>query len=562
METTQSGEFAQKVIKMEHELLARGIPENEVHRAVVSYFSEPQPFATPWPGAITGLDLTARINTVKVPDTGVPLTDFTGLPDDTQPYPTSNQSPYGIGNTQQPYPSFYSPTNNINSQSNAYSVLNYPISSSSNWLGTASDVNSEPSMHGEYGYHITQSIPPWRYGIEQSQMYPAANNNIIIPPSGAIMESQKDDTKKKLLSMMGKWALLLGGVAGMDAIIKNHIDSGSTDTLEIIAEYNYHGHDADDECAEFAGKRFNLLETNNRPVIPSEKLGYTTTHPECKCTWDVKLNVKPFTNKLTKSQQSDISGIETHISNAAKKGELHKINDKGKLSKKTTKKNPLKEIPCVCSLKIPSAKFGMTQKRLQEAFASLRSEFEWLTDDYIENAKRLTKEANGVLYLIRAAAESVTDHRSEGEKYRRKLTSDELNSMTRTIIDKSMDINHQPEYETDTIILDADFDKNRKEIQTLVIVRDREINQAIDDRKITAVSINGGMPRSEKVEQCDHNCTGGNCELCLVPHGVVLGELDGIGMTFVVTDPKGLYWNGHHIPSAEPGVKVTRIEKL
>jgi len=215
VETTPSGEFAQKVIQMEHELLARGIPEEEVHRAVLAYFSGPEPPpAMPWPGPSTGLDLAATINTVKVPDTGVPLTDFTGLPKDVQPYPTPNKSPYGIGTTLQPYPSFYSPAKNLGSLSNTYNILNYPIDSSSNWIGTASDVNSEPSMHGEHGYHVAQSIPPWRYPIEQSQVYPPATRDIIIPPSGAITEAQKDDTKKKLLSMIGKWALLLGGVVG------------------------------------------------------------------------------------------------------------------------------------------------------------------------------------------------------------------------------------------------------------------------------------------------------------------------------------------------------------
>lgn len=559
---TPDGDFAQKVMQMEHELLIRGVPPSEVHRAVVAYFSGPEPPpAMPWPGPVTGLDLAATISTVKVPDTGVPLTDFTGLPNDVQPYPTPNQSPYGIGTTQQPYPSFYSPAKNLGSLSNTYDVLNATTASSSNWIGTASDVNSEPSMHGETGYNVAQSIQPWRYPIEQSQTYPQTNN-ILIPPSGGIVEAQKDDTKKSLLSMMAKWALLLGGVVGMDAIIKNYIDSGSDKPLEIIAEFHYHGHDNDDECAKFAGKRFNLLETHTRPVIPSEKLGYTTTHPNCKCTWDIKSNAKLFTNNLSKKEQNDITGIETHITDAAKKGKLHKVEKDGKLSKKTTKKNPLKETPCPCLLKIPTPKFRMTRKTIQESFQNLRSQFAWLTDDYISNARKLAKEADGVLYVIRAAGESITDHRGEGEEYRRKLSADELNSMTRTIIDKTMDINHQPEFQTDAIILDAEFDNIRKEIQTLVIERDSEINQAIDDGKITAVSINGGMPRTEKVEKCDHGCSNGNCEMCLVPHGVVLGELDGIGMTWVVTDPRGIYWDGHFIPSAEPGIKFTRIEKL
>jgi len=562
---TTSGEFAQKIIQMQNELLSRGIPIEEVHRAVMQYFSEPQQTPIiPWPGAITGLDLTANIEPLKIPDTGVPLTNFAGLPMNTTPYPTSNQSPYGIGSTSKPYPSFYSPTENESSLSNSYNILNHPYPYDSvNWTGTASDLNSQPSMHGEHGYNVTQSIPPWRYNIEQSQMYPHTKSDIIIPPSGIITESQKDDTKKKLLDKIGKWALLLGGVAGMNTIIKNYIDSGTDEPFEIIAQYNYHGHDSDDECVGFAGKRFNLLETHSRPVIPSEKLGYTTTHPNCKCTWDVKPNVKPFTNKLTKKQQNDIDSIETHITSTAKKGQLHKVDVNGNLSKNTTKKNPLKEIPCMCSLKIPAPKFVMSKKRLQESITNLRQEFVWLTDDYIKSAKKLADDAGGVLYLIRAAGETITDHREgEGEKYRRKLSADELNSMTRTIIDKSMDINHNAEYETDAIILDADFDKNRREIQTLVIERDNTINRAIGEGIITAVSINGGMPRSETVEPCEHDCTSNNCELCLVPHGVVLGELDGIGMTWVITDPNGLFWHGQHIPMAEPGIKFTKIEVI
>ena len=70
------------------------------------------------------------------------------------------------------------------------------------------------------------------------------------------------------------------------------------------------------------------------------------------------------------------------------------------------------------------------------------------------------------------------------------------------------------------------------------------------------------MPRSESIEPCENGCTTSSCELCLVPQGVVLGELDNIAMTFVITDPNGLYWNGHHVPSAEPGIKFTKIEVL
>jgi hypothetical protein len=629
---TLSGDLVQKAIQMEHELLSRGVPEEEVHRAVVEYFSQREPpYAMQWPGPVTGYDLAGRLDPLIVPDTGVPLTDFTGLPKNVEPFPTSNKSPYGIGDS---YPSNPTPDpNSLGNLSNTYDVLNPPYpGDNTNWSATASKKDSEPLMRGEHGFTVEKAIPEWRYPVEQSQTYPLKVPDIVIPPSGInplaeaydsdelragieielehtdnrntakqiaidhlnedpkyytkllthvepkkkyllekISEAKKPQDLKKLLA---KWALLLGGAVGINALLKNYEDSGvdgepPTDPLEIFAEYQYHGHDSDDECAPYNGKRFNLLETHNRPVIPSENLGYTTTHPNCKCTWKVIQNYKKAPDSLTRKEESEIHGIESHIKKAANDGTLHTVKKDGKLSDRTRTTNPMKEL-CSCmnvsipeiKLDIPSRSLLMKRKNLQETMSELRSEFGWLTDDYILKAKELSEEANGRLYLIRAAGETVTDHRGEGEPYKRKLSSDELNSMTRTAIGKKMDINHQPEYETDATILDAEFDKNRKEIQMLVLERDPQINNAIEDGKITAVSINGGMPRNESIEPCNHNCKTNNCELCLVPKGVVLGEIDGIGMTWVVTDPDGLYWNGHYLPKAQPGIKFTKIEAL
>jgi hypothetical protein len=569
-----TGDIAQNAIQMEHELLARGIPENEVHRAVIAYFSQREPpAAMPWPGPVTGVDLAGNVNNVIVPDTGTPLTNFNGLPADTQPYPTPNKSPYGIGSN--PYPSNPTPDpNSVGSVSNTYNISNppYPYESAV-WNGLGSNVNSQPSMHGEYGFNVASLVPTFPNDYEALHSDTRVNSKGI-QPSGAVTEAKKENQKKKYQKLLAKWALLIGGAVAIDHIIKNYIDSDTEQPLQVFAEYQYHGHDSDDECAKFSKKTFDLLETHNRPVIPSEDIGYTTTHPNCICTWKVLPNYTGKGNSLSRKEESDIHSIESYISKAAKDGTLHKIDKDGKLATKTTKKNPLKELCDCMNVRIPSisldlparAKVGMSWPKrkaaLQEAISNLRSEFDWLTDDYILKAKELAEEAEGQLYLIRAAGESVTDHRSEGEPYRRKLSADELNSMTRTIIGKSMDINHQPEYETQATILDAEFDKSRKEIQTLVIERDHQIIDAIKDKKITAVSINGGMPRSESVEKCNHDCAGDSCELCVVPKGVVLGESDGIGMTWVITDPNGLYWNGHFVSSAEPGIKFTRIETL
>jgi len=119
-------DMIQNIIQMEHDLLSRGVPENEVHRAVIAYFSEPEPPpAMPWPGPVTGVDLAGTVNYAITPDSGEPTTYFQGLPKDVQPYPTSNVSPYGIGSSSQPYQSFLTPDpNSVNSQSNVYQVQN------------------------------------------------------------------------------------------------------------------------------------------------------------------------------------------------------------------------------------------------------------------------------------------------------------------------------------------------------------------------------------------------------------------------------------------------------
>ena len=91
---------------------------------------------------------------------------------------------------------------------------------------------------------------------------------------------------------------------------------------------------------------------------------------------------------------------------------------------------------------------------------------------------------------------------------------------------------------------------------------DPEINAAIQQGVIEAVSINGGAPRAETIEPCVHNCTSGECELCVVPRGVILGENDGIALTWVVSAPNGLMWRGNSIPHAQPGVRTTVIQRV
>ena len=194
--------------------------------------------------------------------------------------------------------------------------------------------------------------------------------------------------------------------------------------------------------------------------------------------------------------------------------------------------------------------------RIRETIGELSTQFNWMTPDYLQRVSELGRTVNGRFVLVRASAEAITDHRSEGEPYRRLLKGDELAQLTRTGIGKTTDINHLgAEYKVDSDVLDAEYDPVRKETQMMVHLRDPEIIHLIETGQISTVSINAGMPRHMNTE-CDVN------ECFVVPRGLLLGELDGIAFTWVVSDPNGIVWRGNHIAPATPGVKTTRIEML
>ena len=195
-------------------------------------------------------------------------------------------------------------------------------------------------------------------------------------------------------------------------------------------------------------------------------------------------------------------------------------------------------------------------KLIRETIGELTHQFNWMTDDYIQRVSELGKSVGGKFVLVRASAEAITDHRSEGEPYRRLLKGDELAQLTRTGIGKSTDINHLgKEFKVDSDVLDAEYDPIRKETQMLVHLRDPEIIHYIETGDIQTVSINAGMPRHMHTE-----CDTGEC--FVVPRGLLLGELDNIAFTWVVNNPSGILWRGRQIPAATPGVKTTKIELL
>lgn len=301
-----------------------------------------------------------------------------------------------------------------------------------------------------------------------------------------------------------------------------------------MARYIYTGHDDDDICQRFANRIYDLADYQ-RPVPPSEGRGYTNTHPNCQCKWEpVEEDTKP--SMLRKKEKEHIQGVHRIIGQKARHGTLHKVHKDGRVYKTTTEINP---------------------RKIQETISGLRNEFQWMTPDYLNKIKALEGKLGGRFLLIRAAGESVTDHRFSypPEPYRRLLSSDELFAMARTAIGKGLDINHFGlEFKTEGKVIDSEFDKRLKQIQMLVHESDPEILNAIDQGIITAVSINGSPARQTDIE-CKDECF-------VVPKGIVLGEHDGIALTYVVTNPRGFEWRGKHIPPDVPGIKITKIESL
>lgn len=279
----------------------------------------------------------------------------------------------------------------------------------------------------------------------------------------------------------------------------------------------------------------------HRPILPSEGSGYTNTHPNCQCKWDKftiiddspekiampTRNGQPLANFAWKGRAIERL-VDTNISiqNKMAKGELRPLDDKG---------------------------------RIQETVQTLKHEFKWMSPEYFGKLK--DTKTNGKFLLIRATQAALTDHRHEGEQYKRFLSPNELHAMARTaILSYRMDVNHDtPLRDPDKRrVMDSEFDPTTQSIQMLVHEDDEEILRAIEDGTIDAVSINAGQPREQPLVCKDAMCT----EKVQEPRGMVLGERDGISLTYVVTNPKGFFYNGRYIPPAEPGVKTTAIQIL
>lgn len=467
-----------------------------------------------------------------------------------------------------------------------------PLLDNTNYMAASGNNNKDQpaSIHGEQGWVPSKQIPEESYydpmnkswSKRKSGQPPQTSNistqitygdSVYAPQDNQPGESEAVVPRNQILPAQG--SVIEPGtkeqIMGMEPPIK----------LRQMGKFHYSGHG---ELSKYQERRNNhICEQLNgtiwdmsdryRPILPSEGAGITSTHPNCLCTWQYFTEVDPdplayaMTRKPTLNGQSledfkwkgkaidHIERVNNLISDKYQMGTLHKLNKDGSVG-------GLMECQCGCKKHKTLNKIHKLRESMLGFRESLLQEFRWITPEYLAKIKDMEREVGGKFYLVRASAETITDHRSEGEPYRRKLDSEELWATARTGIGKGTDINHDPRYKTDGYVVDGDFDPIRKEVQYIVHESDPEVIRAIDNRVITAVSINGGAPRLEFVAPCEDGCESSECELCLHPRGVILGEEDNIAFTWVVTSPQGMKWHGIHMNAASPGVKLTKIEPL
>lgn len=533
----------QSIITRYQQLKQEGIDDTEINRTILYEFGTDIPF----PNFINDWSPPEDIGQGFVPPIGMEVPD-TGYP------PQVNGNGYAGGRDVAQLPSY-----KLDEPFYPRPPTQPDPHPSQNWSATGSKVDSEPPTIGITGYNVAQSIPPWRYE-------PESTRELILERDKRTGRYLKDGTTKTdhmtdrslpqaLEKARGEY---LHGIpepnhqttVEMPHMIVDEVDEGDLDDdddeppyMDILieieprwAKYHYvRPHIEDDVCRQFHMKTFDLNDTVHRPVPPSEGLGYTTTHPNCQCWWQFIENPSR-TDEVSQNEQKEFTKIKKSITRKANTHDLHTIFPDGTLSQRTRGTNPMREL-----------------------IMGIRHEFDWLSDDYLLKVKQI--KAPGRMFLIRASGEAITDHRGEGEPLRRWLTPTELHGMARTAVGKGMDVNHRADLRTMAQVLDSEFNPTRNEIQMLVNEQDPEIINGIDRGFITAVSINGGSPRTEKI-MCPDCDNGVQCECFIVPEGVILGELDDIALTWVVTNPTGMMFRGGIIPPAVPGVKTTAIEPL
>ncbi len=482
-------ELAERYKKRAQELAFHGFDQDYIDKQLAIEFAfgshwQPPVFNTDWgEGHHFGNDVLPAY-TDAVPDTGYPPV----LP---QPAPNFNNEPY-LTNADRPNVESVAISGDlsaINTHPGLYKKeedpelkevenITYPKDSNANYVATGSKQDSQPAMVNEHPSFGQRQTPEESY----------------YPPTLKEIEP-------------------------------------------ILMQYVYQGHDQDDICAGFQNKIFDLNNRTNRPIPPSEGLGYTNTHPNCQCYWGI-VGARFEEDTPTDEEKSHLQHVNRIVGQRSRRHTLHTVKPDGSLSQRTRGTNPIHE-------------------SIRETVLGIREQFDWLTPDYVDRIKQV--QTPGTWLLIRAAEEAITNHTADPlvmEEYPRHLTNTELHATARTAIGKGADLNHLgEEFLTGGKVMDAEHNLGNGQTQFLVFEQDPEVIQGIANGIISAVSINAGAPRHMDTVCDDKGCL-------LEPKGLVLGELDGIAFTYVVTDPRGFLWKGNMIPPAKPGVATTGIEIL
>jgi len=367
-----------------------------------------------------------------------------------------------------------------------------------NWLGTSNKPESQPSMHGREGF-MSDLTTPWDFGVNTQADALQGDHNVIY----------KD--------------LLKEGLKLNIPTYHSDTDTSLPDTIE---------------------KEYNRPKPGEQPYMIVQAKPAKDPKDMIKTTDRFKLDIPAIH-----------TDIDTTLPDVIEKDyNFNKPEDEPYMS--------ISVKPKVASTKKLTFELDMDNSslKIRETISELKKEFTWLTPDHIKAVKK--QEANGKWLLIRASEVAITDHRGEGEPFRRLLSGDELHGLSRTGVLKGSDINHDPQHETGGKVMDGDYNKELQQVQFLHLEPDPEIIEAIKNDTISGVSINGGPPRSESFEMLNGQPCDNSGECFIVPHGVILGETDNIAFTYVVTNPLGMYWRGEWIPPANPGVKSTKIEIL
>ena len=345
---------------------------------------------------------------------------------------------------------------------NTPDVIGYPTYDQTNYVATGSKPNSQPSMHNEEGWSANKEPPISTQGLN-------------IDPHSILFEPPMNETKfsDKIDKQRDKYLHPNGEKPAADVrIVKDETSS---------PEIHIHLDMADPDEFKFD----ETIDDGWREVVSSPRFEAFTN----SSSFVGNVRYDRDTNQMTmilNGKEYDFCDVPERkfdsLKGSTSMGKAFNDTIKGQHDCGGTRLN-----------------LPRTNSPIQESIGQIRNQFDWLSDEYLDRVKKINSD--GKWYLIRAAAETITNHMSEGEEYRRKLDGDELHAMARTAINHTMDINHLGEnFKTEALVADSEYDKKRKEIQMLVHESDPEIIDAISNHDITAVSINGGAPRDTKVE--------------------------------------------------------------